>query len=94
MLVYVKTDFRINDKDLAVKAGSVIDIDDEVGKRIILAEYGHKTEIINLIGDAITEEVINLNELKVDELKEMAKEMNIEGYSSMKKEELIQALSK
>ena len=34
----------------------------------------------------------NLNDLTVAELKEMAKEKNIEGYSKMKKAELIDAL--
>jgi hypothetical protein len=34
----------------------------------------------------------DLESLKVEELREMAKEKNIEGYSKMKKEELINAL--
>lgn len=34
----------------------------------------------------------DLESLKVEELKEMAKEKNIEGYSKMKKGELINAL--
>jgi large subunit ribosomal protein L20 len=37
-------------------------------------------------------EDINLSTLKVAELREMAKNKNIEGYSKMKKEELIKAL--
>jgi hypothetical protein len=34
----------------------------------------------------------DLESLKVEELREMAKEKNIEGYSKMKKEKLINAL--
>ena len=35
----------------------------------------------------------NLNDLTVDELKEMAKESDIEGYTGMKKKELVTALT-
>lgn len=38
------------------------------------------------------ESVINFDDMKVEELKEIAKEKGVEGYSKMKKEELISAL--
>ena len=41
---------------------------------------------------AVKEEKVDLTELTVAELKEMAKSKNIEGYSKMKKEELISSL--
>jgi len=43
-----------------------------------------KKEDVNSKGD--------IDKLKVDELKELAKQKGIEGYSNMKKEELIVAL--
>ena len=39
------------------------------------------------------EKPIDYSALKVDELRGLAKERGIEGYSGLKKEELIQALS-
>lgn len=39
------------------------------------------------------DEIRTLDNLKVDELREMAKERNIEGYSKLKKDELIAALA-
>lgn len=64
--------------------------------------YEVESEIVeNLIEDidiafdiAIQEEKRrNLSSKKVEELKEMAKEKEIEGYSKMKKEELVKVLA-
>jgi len=48
----------------------------------------------DLVDDSDQEEKnVNLNNLKVDELRDLAKQKGIEGYSKMKKEELIAALA-
>lgn len=83
-------------------------IDYSNGKKIIRATskaynllYKYKGfKKINLIKDIdIAHEVAlkenktrSLEELKVDELKDLAKEKEIEGYSKMKKDELIEVL--
>lgn len=46
---------------------------------------------VSVVDDKKDEE--NLESLKVDELKEKAKEKNIDGYEDMKKTELISALT-
>lgn len=56
-------------------------------------------EVVNEIIDESVEteektiEEVDLSKLKVDELKKLAKEKQIDGYESMKKEQLIEVLN-
>lgn len=51
-----------------------------------------KEELITAEDTAEDENADNYDDMKVDELRALAKEKEIEGYSKMKKEELIAAL--
>ncbi|MEG2563994.1 MAG: Rho termination factor N-terminal domain-containing protein [Bacilli bacterium] len=44
--------------------------------------------------EAIKEETVDLSKLTVAELKTMAKDANIEGYTTLKKAELVASLTK
>lgn len=55
---------------------------------MLLRRYHKKVEP----KEEVEEAKKDLSDLKVDELKELASASSIEGYSTMKKDELIQAI--
>ena len=74
---------------------NVVKIVDSEYKRDKLIGKGF-TEITDSIHKAIVlegeGEIVNLSELNVSELKTLAKERGLEGYSNMKREELLEIL--
>ena len=81
------------------KAG--IEINRKMLSELAIADINEFNKLVNIAKDALdgkvegtkeTSESNNLNSKTVTELKEIAKEKGIEGYTTMKKAELLEAL--
>ncbi len=83
-----------------VKDGKIIEVT-EKAYRVVYKGLGYKpyqeheeeTEAEeNNVAEEVNGDVIDYKSMKVDELRELAKARDIEGYSKMKKDELVAAL--
>lgn len=64
----------------------------EIDEEIEIEEKDMKDDLFEIIEEIEENKEIQLEDMKVDELKKLAKDRDIEGFSKMKREELLNAL--
>lgn len=77
------------------KEGDVAEVPDRVASRWVaggLAEYAEPQEVTNPETKETETVTVNYDSYKAAELQQIAKDREIEGYDSMKKAELVDAL--
>lgn len=74
-----------------IQKGDVVDVPDEVAERWVKHKIAKYAEPRNDSKDSESGQ-IDYASYRASELQQIAKEREIEGWSSMKKEELVQAL--
>ena len=87
MLVYLNQDVNFNDYVEDGKRGQVIEVSEEVGKKIIMNGYGHEVELVKFTPKTKEKEATE-KDLNKDEIKAILNEKGIKYDSKAKKEEL------
>ncbi len=92
MLVYIKKPFRLNDEEIDVTTGQLLEVSDETGKKIVGKGYGHKVEITKVGEDGSEPQEEPLEDKTIEELKVLLDEKGIEYQSKAKKADLIKLM--
>lgn len=87
MLVYLNQDVNFRDYKEGGKYGQVVEVSEEIGKKIIENGYGRETKVVKLT-PKIEEKESTVKELTKEDIKAILDEKKIEYPKSAKKEDL------